>query len=654
MFSSIEEKERLIVIKKCYWPLFHLAEIGIPFGIEATALTLEIINNLDREWITVLKNYIKEKKVEFIGSGYSQIIGPLVPEKVNNWNQKLGLDVYSDLLRVRPRIALVNEMAYSAGMVEHYLNNGYEAIIMEWNNPRKYHPEWEDEFRYYPQKAIGTNGRTISLIWADTIAFQKFQRYAHGEYPFTEYLDYLEQKHMDYHNRYFPLYLNDVEIFDYRPGRYHTEPKLKKGSEWERIFDLYKKLSNEKWASFILPSEILDKPINEKCFHEIKLESPEQPIPVKKQEKYNINRWALTGKNDLEINTKCFQIYERLNNENNENQSVWKELCYLWSSDFRTHITENRWEKYQKRLKLANYKVIEENINLTSDKTLFLSIPFNKYGVYCSEDEKTIMIENKKIRLVLNKYRGMSINKCIIKDLSDKSLFGTLGHGYFDDISFADDYYSGNAVIERLGQHIITDLDEILPKILINKSSLVFRSEQQIETYWGKVRTQQKISFIFNVILEKKGIRFYKKILFQDDIWWRTFLGMAVIRPFSITFNPEAWDLTTLYYKTHNGGNDYETFHLSGKWFNQGNIYSSLISSMHGIGSTNGVLVIGDKDKTITLKCNMAKSALIPSIVFNPHNNTYLFRVQYSAREVDETVSKKNEISSIDTEFFIE
>ena len=28
------------------------------------------------------------------------------------------------------------------------------------------------------------------------------------------------------------------------------------------------------------------------------------------------------------------------------NYKYWKELCYLWSSDFRTHITLIRWKKY--------------------------------------------------------------------------------------------------------------------------------------------------------------------------------------------------------------------------------------------------------------------------------------------------------------------
>ena len=28
----------------------------------------------------------------------------------------------------------------------------------------------------------------------------------------------------------------------------------------------------------------------------------------------------------------------------------FKELCYLWSSDFRTHITKKRWNDFIKRL----------------------------------------------------------------------------------------------------------------------------------------------------------------------------------------------------------------------------------------------------------------------------------------------------------------
>ena len=60
-----------------------------------------------------------EGNCEFVGSGYSQIIGPLVPAEVNGANLRLGNQVYEKMLGFRPDIALVNEQAYSAGLVQH-------------------------------------------------------------------------------------------------------------------------------------------------------------------------------------------------------------------------------------------------------------------------------------------------------------------------------------------------------------------------------------------------------------------------------------------------------------------------------------------------------------------------------------------------------
>ena len=78
-FSSISEKQRKEVINKCYWPLLMLvSNQKIPISIELTGLTLEIINKLDKKFIKKLKKLIKEGFVTLIGSGYAQIIGPLI------------------------------------------------------------------------------------------------------------------------------------------------------------------------------------------------------------------------------------------------------------------------------------------------------------------------------------------------------------------------------------------------------------------------------------------------------------------------------------------------------------------------------------------------------------------------------------------------
>lgn len=615
MYSSIEEASRKNVIDKCYWPLFKLADIGFPIGIEAPGVTLEIINKLDPNWVASLSKYISEEKIEFIGSGYSQIIGPLVPAKVNEWNQKLGLECYQNLLSVKPNLALVNEMAYSGGVVEHYTNADYDGLIMEWNNPRSTHPEWRNEWRYFPQKAKGSNDETIPLIWADSIAFQKFQRYVHGEYGLDEYVEYIKN-HIGDSQRFFPLYSNDVEIFDYRPGRYQTEAQFNDNSEWDRIIKLYTYLNQQDWCEFVFPSDILDEVNNKNRGNELKLESPAQPIPVKKQEKYNINRWALTGRDDLRINTKCYKVFNGLMESNNSEADNWKELCYLWSSDFRTHITEKRWDAYNKRLN-------ENSIKWDSKKSVIESYIRDVADVI--EDDKRIKIENNNYNVVLNKNKGLTIQYLVFKNIGNESILGTLDHGYYDDISLGADYYSGHAIIEIPGEHKVTDLGKVEPEIIETDNGVNLNTSQK----WGDYKLNQNINFKNDRIIFEKSI--------DVDVSEK-----AIIRPYSFTFNPEVWDRKSLYVATHNGGSSLKIFYLKGQNISHGDIYSSLISARHGFGNTEGVFIVGDKDKLITFECDMSVSALIPSIIYKEMDDTYFFRLQYSAREMDETRKNKS------------
>ena len=630
MYSSIEEDARKEVLTNCYWNIFLLAEAGVPISLEASGKTLEIINKLDNKWIEKLKRYIQLKLIEFVGSGYSQIIGPLVPHKVNSWNQNLGLEVYNDLLGITPKIALVNEMAYSGGIVEHYLDHQYDAIMMEWNNPRKYHPEWHNKLRYYPQRAVGTNERSIPLIWTDSIAFQKFQRYVHAEIELYEYINYLKN-HTKINGTYFPLYSNDLEIFDYRPNRYDTESKKTAKSEFERIFKVYKFLKDENWAKLIFPSEVLNGLSKPHGGIEIYLQSPEQPLPVKKQDKYNINRWALTGRDDIGINTKCYQIYDGLVFNRNENSVDWKELCYLWSSDFRTHITEKRWKDYEKRL---NTSVQKWKLTNNDDSKKFVNIDNSKFEL--TENEKLLIIQNKNIRIVFNKHKGLTIKEFIINDLSNKSLFGTLDHGYYDDISLGADYFSGHMVIQRSGEHKITDLEKVTPKIIQNEKSISLETQQN----HGKYIVKSKIIIDVEALVIKKHFEYKSN-------------EKLIIHPINITLNPNAWDQDSLYIKTHNGGKHADKFYLKGQSFSHRNVYSLLISACHGFGNTEGKFIVGDKEKEMNFESDMTESALIPSIVFLPQkDNKFLLRIHYSAGEIDETVKinpfiKKKVSSSI-------
>ncbi len=101
-FSSIEEEQRGEVIEHCYWPLLRLAEKHGPIGLEATGFTLEEIAKRDPEWILRARDLILSGRIELIGSGYAQIIGPLVPAQVTEKNLQLGHDIYHRLLGITP------------------------------------------------------------------------------------------------------------------------------------------------------------------------------------------------------------------------------------------------------------------------------------------------------------------------------------------------------------------------------------------------------------------------------------------------------------------------------------------------------------------------------------------------------------------------
>ena len=53
------------------------------------------------------KGFNKKDQVEIVGSGYSQIIGPLVPYEVNIKNHQIGLNEYNKILGITPKTVLV-------------------------------------------------------------------------------------------------------------------------------------------------------------------------------------------------------------------------------------------------------------------------------------------------------------------------------------------------------------------------------------------------------------------------------------------------------------------------------------------------------------------------------------------------------------------
>ena len=615
MFSSIEVEQHKKVIETCYWPLLRLAEKGYPIGIECTGITLKLIEAVDPDWIAAFRATLERNEVELVGSGYSQIIQPLVPAEVNRHNQIMGMELYDRMLGVRPKLAFINELAYSAGMVEHYLEAGYAAIMMEWNNPYRFHPEWPREWRYYPQLVQGTTW-SIPVIWADSILFQKFQRYAHSWHEMEDLISYLPDEDK---GQYIPLYANDAEIFDFRPGRYRTEEKIEGANEWLRIETLLERLQANDKMEFILPYEAIAGLDHEFGGNLISLESTGQPIPVKKQEKYNINRWALTGRDDLAINTACYQIYYGMQ-LGDATQSDWEELCIAWSSDYRTHITDKRWKKFRHTLAGLVSRWVDPdpkpNVTLVDQ-----SRPSNSDDHRIEETDRSVRLISSTLSVELEKRSNLAIKSCSSTDIGNFSLFGTLEHGYYDDISLGADFYSAHTVIEQPGSHKVADL---------NGGSWTMVSDAD--------GAAVKATFRHGEIIIEKRLAVYQDTLIIEKTILLPSRDYGTIRAAHFTLNPEAWNKESLSILTHNGGYSADRFQLGSARINHSDILSSLISARHGMGATEGLLIVSDEEKSLLIRHDTRISALIPNLIYHPEASpSYFLRIQYSAQESDET-----------------
>ena len=621
MFSSIDEDQYPTVINNCYWPFLRMIQrLRLPLSVEASGCTLEIIQELAPHWLVEFRNLCQGGICEFIGSGYAQIIGPLVPAQVNQANLRIGNETYQRLLGFQPKIALVNEQAYSAGLIQHYLDAGYEAIIMEWDNPASQRPEWNSEWRYLPQIALGQQGERIPVIWNKSVAFQKFQRLAHAEMESNEYLSYLES-HLSEQPRAFSLYGNDIEIFDFRPGRFETEAPLSADSEWSHIENLLVHLKADERFRFIKPREVLhllSQPEAGKLLH---LETADQPIPVKKQEKYNIIRWAVTGRNDFNINTACWRIFNALRSNQAANDHDWRELCYLWSSDFRTHITEKRWAVYLERL--FNNRMLQIPLSRPkSELSETTKVNWRRDDSKISREGRYITIENDWLILRLNCRRGLALDTFIDKRLSNISLCGTLHHGYYDDIKWSADYYTGHLIFDSPGRAKITDLNPVEPETCRVDDDLLIKA--LVRTNLGPITKDWVVG------LEPGQLSFSYALDWQIPVIGSLRLG-------HITLNPDAFEKEGLFYRTHNGGNAIETFNLGKNSVDHGRSVSFLVSASHAIGITEGIVELGNSHRKLAAQVDNTSAALVGLINYYLMRDHYFYRLAFTCREVDDT-----------------
>ncbi|MEZ4278064.1 MAG: hypothetical protein R3F21_00395 [Myxococcota bacterium] len=355
-FSALPDADRPIVIARCYWPLLRLPEeLGIPIGFELSARTLQILAAEDPEWVKRFRGLAERGLVEPIGSGRAQIVAPLAPTLVNRANLRLGRRAYEQILGFVPETWYVHEQTWSDGLVALYREIGAKRVVMEWNNPASRQPALR-ALRCRPARLHDPEGPGPGLLWNDSVVFQKVQRVAHGEVPFEDLEALLTRLCNGPGAEALCLYGGDVEIFDYRPSRRLPGGALESTNrESDRLVGLFARLAEDPRFAFCLPRQVPEPGAGGPA---LELGSAADPIPCKKQPRYNPTRWAVSGRDGFGMNTRCHELVRTelaamraaptIAGENRV-----EDVVDLWRSDFRTRATEEKIVEFETRIGLA-------------------------------------------------------------------------------------------------------------------------------------------------------------------------------------------------------------------------------------------------------------------------------------------------------------
>jgi hypothetical protein len=601
-FSSIEEDKIEEIIEKCYYPLLEIILVTkTKVGVELSGYTLEKIFNLKPNWINELKKLINNNLVEFIGSGYQQIIGPLVPYKVNIKNQELGFDTYQKILGLKPKIAFLNEQVFSKSMVDVH-KNFYEAMFMEWNNVYYINSnKYSESYGFYPILAKGIK-QTIPILWTNSILFQQFQRTVHNQNSLKDYLETIK-RFIKKGYQCLPIYASDLEIFNYRPGRFNTEASIFY-NEWKNIFEIFKTLKNI--GEFLLPSEILKKFLKKDI--ELELSNASFPIVVKKQPKYTLSRWSAAGKGATLINTLCYNFYNQIKNKNKKN--LWKTLITYWGSDFRTHTTQNKWEKAISILK--NYQNFNETRDDLKEKPLVIN--GNKIIIHQGEYKFTFLA-----------HKGLALES-VFKN-NQRLPFGTLNHGELDYITHGADYYTGTSTIESQ--------EGRLSNLTFAQNISYFETKAHESILSGEIKlgpqALEKKEWVIN--LDSKTLTL--KITLNLSLPIKASIRLGTITLLPVIKTRKFW------YSCRNGGKDFEKFFIEKDTIVTHHLPISVLQSSNGgLGATEGDLIFGVNNKKI-VKITIDNAFYSPLLLLQntPDSSVYLTRVFFSVQELDDTLN---------------
>jgi len=238
-----------------------------------------------------------------------------------------------------------------------------------------------------------------------------------------------------------------------------------------------------------------------------------------------------------------------------------------------------------------------------------------------TRDGPLLTLKTDGVTLVLNSRRGLAIQALSFDALGGDMLCGTLPHGFYDDIHWGADFYSGMTVMESPGRPKLTDLNRVEPTLgRDDEGTLVVEASQTTEL--GPI--------VKTIRVAGSAVELTYRLDWPE-------LPIGSLRLGDITLQPNAFDRGTLFYRCHNGGVQPETFPLDGTRVGHGDAVSFLVSASHAIGITEGVVEVGDRARAIRIEVDKTVAALVGMVTYRPIRDSYFCRLSFSAAEVDET-----------------
>ncbi len=200
-----------------------------------------------------------------------------------------------------------------------------------------------------------------------------------------------------------------------------------------------------------------------------------------------------------------------------------------------------------------------------------------------------------------------------------------MSHGYFDDVSFSPDWYSGHVVIyDRSGKKStdLTDTEILYPDTERYPIRVPVRCkiDMPIGTLW-------KTYYVY-VDEPRVDLVYHFNLSNLFPLSFR--LGIA-------TINPQCFNIDHLRYSTINGGTIPEVFYLKGKAVRQDEPVSLDVSTHHCLGATEGWVDISDGEKGVAVITEKSQLYSVPLLHYEEVKDSFFLRAYTSIGEMDDT-----------------